>query len=306
MNKPIGNVSAEAIGELGIPLEMYEAMEWAFCAVSSGAAEIPTRQYVSLDASQGNGLVMPAYIRASEDGRFPDIYAVKLFNDIPGNRSAGRATFQGVTILFDVQSGLPLASFDAAALTSLRTGVSAALATHMLARPDATILGLLGAGPQAIRSLQALLPIRQIDEVRVLERHVATVSAYFSNVVSCQSVHELARNSEIIITATNSETALLHLDIVDPTTHVSALGSYRPSMHELGPDLVRESAVFVDNLSALLTSGDLIEVQASVRLFGELVASGERPAGRTLYKSIGSAAQDALAAWTCYQLLGGK
>jgi ornithine cyclodeaminase/alanine dehydrogenase-like protein (mu-crystallin family) len=301
MNKTIGNVSAAAIGELGIPLEMYEAMEWAFCSVASGAAEIPARQYVALESSNGNGLVMPAYIRASDDCQFPDIYAVKLFNDVPGNRSAGR--FQGVTILFDIESGLPLASFDAATLTSLRTGVSTALATHMLARPEAKTLGLIGAGPQAIRSLQALLPMRQISEVRVLERHVDAVSPHFPNVVSCQSVEELARNSEIIVTATNSETALLHLDMVDPTTHVSALGSYRPPMHELAPDLVLASNVWVDNLASLQTSGDFIDVQPDFRLFGEFLQGGATSSGRTLYKSIGSAAQDALAAWTCYQLL---
>jgi ornithine cyclodeaminase/alanine dehydrogenase-like protein (mu-crystallin family) len=59
----------------------------------------------------------------------------------------------------------------------------------------------------------------------------------------------------------------------------------------------------VDNLAALQTSGDFIDVQPDFRLFGEFLQGGATSSGRTLYKSIGSAAQDALAAWTCYQLL---
>lgn len=282
---------------------MYEAMEWAFVAVATGAAQIPPRQYVELEASHGNGLVMPAYIRSSPDGCFPDIYSVKLFNDIPGNRSSGRATFQGITILFDIQTGLPLASFDAAGLTALRTGVSTALATNLLARPNATTLGLIGAGPQALSTLRALLPLRRIDEVKVLERHHKAVSEIVPEAIACASIAELAESSEIIIIATNSEQQLLELNMVDPTTHVSAIGSYRPSMTELAPDLVRESSIWVDNLACLQTSGDMIEVQPTVRLFGEFLADQRTPSGRTLYKSIGSAAQDAIAAWTCYQLL---
>ena len=109
----------------------------------------------------------------------------------------------------------------------------------------------------------------------------------------------------MVVMATNSEASLLSLDMVDSKAHVSAIGSYRPTMRELAPDLVRESSVWVDNLACLQTSGDLIDVQPEVRLFGELLEMGEKVSGRTLYKSIGSAAQDALAAWTCYRLLGG-
>lgn len=295
--------SAKDIARLGVPNAMFDAMEWAFRAVASGAAEIPARQYVSLEASHGNGLLMPAYIRASEDGSYPDVYAVKLFNDIPGNRAAGRARFQGVTILFDIESGLPLATFDASELTALRTGVSTALATHKLADPAATTLGLVGAGPQAIITLRALMKLREIDEVRVLDRHFETIQAIVPNVVSCANVSEVARESHMIVMATNSEAPLLDLDMVDPATHVSALGSYRPTMKELAPDLVKESTVWVDNLASLQTSGDLIEVQPNVHLFGDFLLNKPTPCGRTLYKSIGSAAQDALAAWTCYRLL---
>ncbi len=298
------NISAEEIVGLGYPVEILDAMSWAFRAVASGAAEIPSRQYVSLEASGGNGLVMPAYIRASPDGVFPDIYAVKLFNDIPGNRAAGQARFQGVTILFDIQSGLPLATFDAASLTALRTGVSTALATHRLARPEATVLGLVGAGPQGLSTLRALAVLRPISEVRVMDRHVDAVAAVGLPVVSCSSVAEVADGAEMIVMATNSEAPLLSLDMVGAETHVSEIGSYRPSMRELSPDLVRASAIWVDNLASLETSGDLIDIKPDVRLFGDLMSS-EGVSGRTLYKSIGSAAQDALAAWTCYRLLGG-
>ena len=299
------NISAEEIRGLGIPLEMYEAMDWAFLAVASGAAEIPSRQYIPLEASNGSGLVMPAYIRASPNGMYPDIYAIKLFNDIPGNRDAGRGRFQGVTILFDIQSGLPLATFDAAALTALRTGVSTALATNRLALPDATVVGLVGAGPQGLSTLRALSVLREISEVRVLERHFEVVSAVGLPVIVCSSIAEVADGAGMVVMATNSEASLLSLDMVDSKAHVSAIGSYRPTMRELAPDLVRESSVWVDNLACLQTSGDLIDVQPEVRLFGELLEMGEKVSGRTLYKSIGSAAQDALAAWTCYRLLGG-
>ncbi len=296
-------ISGEDIGRLGYPAEVFEAMRWAFLAVSSGAAEIPARQYVSLHQSQGNGLVMPAYVQSSPDGQYPDVYAVKMFNDIPGNRDAGRATFQGVTVLFNIATGLPLATFDAAALTALRTGVSTAIATDFLANPDASVVGLVGAGPQGLSTLKALSILRTISSVRVLGRHVEAVSKLGLPVVACTDVKEVADGADMIVIATNSGSPLLTLDMVGEGCHVSALGSYRPSMRELESDLVVASQVWVDNLACVETSGDMIGVAVKPELFGGCLSSNVKPEGRTLYKSIGSAAQDALAAWVCYRLL---
>ena len=303
MNQSLSFFSGEDIGRLGYPSEVFDAMRWAFLAVSSGAAEIPARQYVPLHQSQGNGLVMPAYARASPDGRYPDVYAVKMFNDIPGNRDAGRATFQGLTVLFDIATGLPMATFDAAALTALRTGVSTALATDILARPGGSVVGLVGAGPQGLSTLKALSMLRTISSVRVLTRHIAAVSELGFPVVACSDVREVAEGADMVVMATNSGSSLLALEMVGEACHVSALGSYRPSMRELGADLVAASRVWVDNLACMETSGDIIGSGVQPQLFGECLSLNEKPDGRTLYKSIGSAAQDVLAAWFCYKML---
>ena len=306
MNQSLSFFSGEEIDRLGYPAEVFDAMRWAFLAVSSGAAEIPVRQYVSLHQSHGNGLVMPAYVRASPDGRYPDVYAVKMFNDIPGNRDAGRATFQGVTVLFDISTGLPLATFDAAALTALRTGVSTAIATDFLAQISASsVVGLVGAGPQGLSTLRALGLLRTISSVRVLARHVVAVSELGFSVIECSDVAEVAKGADMMVMATNSCSPLLTLDMISDGCHVSALGSYRPAMRELGADLVAASRVWVDNLACLETSGDMINSGVEAQLFGECLSLSEKPRGRTLYKSIGSAAQDALAAWVCYKLLLG-
>ncbi len=303
MAQSLGFISGQEIGRQGYPAEVFDAMRWAFLAVSSGAAEIPARQYVPLHQSQGNGLVMPAYVRASPDGRYPDVYAVKMFNDIPGNRDAGRATFQGVTVLFDIATGLPMATFDAAALTALRTGVSTALATDFLAHPGASVVGLVGAGPQGLSTLRALGSLRTISSVRVLTRHIAAVSDMGFSVIECSDVAEVAKGADMMVMATNSGSPLLTLDMVSDGCHVSALGSYRPTMRELGADLVAASRVWVDNLACMETSGDIIGSGVQPQLFGECLSLGVKSEGRTLYKSIGSAAQDALAAWVCYRLL---
>ncbi len=303
MNQSLGFISGEEIGRLGYPSEVFDAMRWAFLAVSSGAANLPARQYVSLHQSQGNGLVMPAYVRSSPDSKYPDVYAVKMFNDIPGNPAAGRATFQGVTVLFDIASGLPLATFDAAALTALRTGVSTAIATNYFARLGGSVVGLVGAGPQGLSTLKALSMLRTISSVRVLGRHVEAVSKLGFPVIACTDVREVADGAEMVVLATNSGSPLLTLDMVSAGCHVSAVGSYRPTMHELGADLVAASQVWVDNLACVETSGDMIGSGVHPQLFGECLSLSEKPDGRTLYKSIGSAAQDALAAWVCYKML---
>ncbi|MEI7985069.1 MAG: ornithine cyclodeaminase family protein [Armatimonadota bacterium] len=306
MNQSLGYISGEEIRRIGYPTEVFDAMRWAFLAVSSGAATIPPRQYVPLHQSQGNGLVMPAYVRSSPDGQYPDVYAVKMFNDIPGNREAGRATFQGVTVLFDIATGLPLATFDAAALTALRTGVSTAIATDFLAQTSASsVVGLVGVGPQGLSTLRALGLLRTISSVRVLTRHVAAVSELGFPIVECSDVAEVAKGADMVVMATNSGSPLLTLDMISDGCHVSALGSYRPAMRELGADLVAASRVWVDNLACLETSGDMINSGVEAQLFGECLSLSEKPRGRTLYKSIGSAAQDALAAWVCYKLLLG-
>ena len=145
--------------------------------------------------------------------------------------------------------------------------------------------------------------MRTISSVRVLTRHIAAVSDMGFSVIECSDVAEVAKGADMMVMATNSGSPLLTLDMVSDGCHVSALGSYRPTMRELGADLVAASRVWVDNLACMETSGDIIGSGVQPQLFGECLSLNEKPDGRTLYKSIGSAAQDVLAAWFCYKML---
>jgi ornithine cyclodeaminase/alanine dehydrogenase-like protein (mu-crystallin family) len=100
----------------------------------------------------------------------PRVYGAKIVSLHPGNTAKGRPVIQGFVALFDHDTGQPVALVDGTAITALRTAAASGLATRLLARPDASSLGLLGCGVQASSHLEAMCTIRSIRSVRVWGR----------------------------------------------------------------------------------------------------------------------------------------
>lgn len=256
--------------------DAVEAMEHAF----SGEAETPLRSLV------GNSLVMP--------GRLDDIIAVKVVSTVPGNPAGLVTVFAG--------DGSPVGMVDGPTLTAIRTGAVCGLATRLVAREDASVLGMLGAGVMAFDQVEAVRAVRPIETVLVWSRspdNAARLAARVGGEVVADP-DELVSRSDVVSCATPSRAALFSDSSVRAGTHVNAVGAFTPEMAELPPGLVQRAYVIVDDVDAAAAeAGDLIQAGRSPdTTLRDLLAESAPPVSSeaTVFKSVGVAAQDVAAA----------
>ncbi len=240
-------------------------------------------------------------------------YTVKVNAKFP----AARPALRGVVCLHDLASGELLALADSATVTAWRTGLSAALGTHALARPDATAVAVIGAGAQAelvLRGLTALWPVSRLlvhdlDPGRAeafAAGHAAITADRSAGIAADAS--EAARGAEILVLATWSRQPLLHAADARPGMHLTALGADEPGKAELAADLLRASRVIVDDVALAVTMGALGNAGLSPAgtagtlaqvLKGEV--PGRRDAGEiTIYAPVGLPWQDLALTWLAY------
>ncbi|NWG31109.1 MAG: ornithine cyclodeaminase family protein [Rhodocyclaceae bacterium] len=227
--------------------------------------------------------------------------------------TASKAGARFLVHLFDAADGRPLAVIEADFLGMMRTGAAGGIAAKVLSRPDASVVGMIGAGWQAQGQLEALCKVRLIRQVKLFSRHAERcrlASADFSSrfgveVVPVASAEAAVQGSDIVVTITTSATPVVQGDWLAPGTHINAAGSNALIRRELDEKVVgRASLICVDSReTALREAGDLLPALEKGRLHaGQLVELGEivtgiRP-GRvdaqaiTLFESQGMAIQD--------------
>jgi ornithine cyclodeaminase/alanine dehydrogenase-like protein (mu-crystallin family) len=197
---------------------------------------------------------------------------------------------------------------DGTLITEVRTAAVSAVATKYLARPDASVLAILGSGVQARSHLEALRLVRDFQEVRVWSpRHAAAFAEEFG-VQAARSAGEAVRGADVIVTATTSQTPVLEGACLAPGAHINAVGACRPDWQELDDDALHRARIYVDSRAAAAQeSGDVIAggVERVVGEIGEVV-SGAVP-GRTspdeitVFKSLGLAVEDVVTADLVYR-----
>src|SRR6266700_5877236 len=141
---------------------MLDALAAALVLLSSGKASVPPRTAVRLDG----GLlgVMPGHV--------PGVaLESKLVSVFPGNEEHGLPSHQALIALFDENTGAPIAVMDGTYITAIRTGGTAAVAARLLAREDASVLAILGAGAQGWSHLETFPRVRHFKEIRVASRN---------------------------------------------------------------------------------------------------------------------------------------
>ncbi len=293
------------------------AVRAAFEALSGGRAHVPVRQAV-----EGPGITllsMPAFLEGGEEGGGAALGA-KLVTVAAGNRARGIPAIHALVVLLDPETGAPRAALDGEWLTALRTGAGSGVATDLLARPDAEILGVIGAGPQARTQVEAVRAVRSIREVRICSRSgdsaerlaAALAAAGIPGVRAVATSADATRDADVVVTATDSRVPVVQASALRPGVHVNAVGGYRRDMQELPTEVVAAAEVVaVDQVEAALREAgdvwipleadrigreDLVEVgalAAAARVHG-FPPGGSRPpgAGVTIFKSVGNAVQD--------------
>jgi alanine dehydrogenase len=240
-------------------------------------------------------------------------YSVKVNAKFPGARPALR----GVVCLHDLASGELLAMADSATVTAWRTGLSAALGTHTLARADAAALAVIGAGAQAdlvLRGLAALRPLRRLLVTDIDPGQAARFAARRGTTapgIACEIVRDAAtaaRDADMVVLATWARTPLLHMADVRPGTHLTSLGADEPGKAELSTGLLRDSHVIVDDVALAVAMGALGNAGlTSASAAGTLaqVLQGQVPGRRsadeiTIYAPVGLPWQDLALTWMAY------
>jgi len=290
--------------------QAIEKMKEAFVLISGDQAIVPPRIHLDIPEHNGTTLMMPVYIPSSNR---IGLKFLSLFGDNP---ERGLPTIQAVVIVMDATNGRPLALMDGTYLTALRTGAGTGAATDLLARQDAHVAAIFGAGTQGRTQLEAICAVRPINQVYVFDTHpqraeefAREMSEQLSLTINVSESHDVLRQADIICTATTAPTPVFSDNDLKTGVHINAIGSYKPHIREIPGKAVLRAKVVVDHRSSCLSeAGDLlipmgeglIDEEHIYAEIGELV-SGDKP-GRTsdseviLYKSVGNAVQDLVTA----------
>jgi ornithine cyclodeaminase len=248
-------------------------------------------------------------------------FGAKLISVFQGNAAQGKQSHQGLVVLFDPQSGAPVCIVHAGEITAIRTAAASAVATAVLALPDAHRLAIIGCGEQAATHIGAIPKVRHLESVviwgRSRERARAFVERYQSQlpvpISAVATVEEAVAEADIICTVTSTTEPVLKGAWVRPGTHVNLVGSSYAGPTEVDNDLVVRSRFIVDSREGILRQGaeflrakeaGLIGDDHIVAEIGQVLAGeidGRRsPDEITVYKSIGHVVQDLATAWALY------
>jgi len=264
-------------------------MEEALAALEHGEVTFPLRPMVRAPGENHLLGMMPAY----RGGERP-LYSLKTVAVMPDNPAKGLDAHQGTVTLFDGVTGQTLAVMNASPVTAIRTAAVTAVATRRLAREDAKVLAVVGAGVQARSHLEAL---PGFAEVRITSRsrdHAEALAEEFGASVS-GNIEEALDGADVVAFTTNSAEPILRREWLKEGAHVNAVGMGQ----ELDQDTLRDGTLYVDRRESAEVEGKIDPAWIHAEL-GELVvgsAPGRSSAEElTVFRSLGIAVEDLFAA----------
>ncbi len=249
-------------------------------------------------------------------------YACKINSSFFQNRATnGLPNIQGLIVLYDAADGRPLAVMESAEITIKRTGAATAVAAKYLARSDARVATIVGAGLQGAIQLESLSRVRRIEKAFVCDQNPEALAPFAARlgeklkiaVEPCRDLAAAVRASDLVVTCTPSKRWLVGRDMVSPGAFVAGVGADSAHKQELEPRLLAQTSVVTDLTAQCAEVGDLHHAivaglmrAADVR--GELgqVIIGQAPARRDaqeiiIYDATGTALQDVAAAVLVYE-----
>jgi ornithine cyclodeaminase len=241
----------------------------------------------ALVAAAGDGVIFPAVLAhgSSAMNRFsiksastPDFAGLKVGSFWPANSERGLPRHNSLILLFDQSIGKVEWVIEAGKVNAYRTAAADAVAADVLARADASVLTIFGAGNQALYECLAIARIRPISQVLVVAREPAKGEAFVAALkaermeASCVDPREACQRADIVVTATPSRMPLFDADWIRPGTHVASMGSDAAGKQELPPALFDRAALFCDLPSQAVVMGDLQHFSGDPR---SIVAIGD-------------------------------
>jgi ornithine cyclodeaminase len=284
--------------------------------VTPEIAEEATRE-AYLAAAAPDGAIFPVvkgHIGGPENrfsiksGSTPVVAGFKVGSYRPENARAARPAHSSCILLFDHATGQIDTLIEASVANGYRTAAGNALAVQYLAWPQAAHLAVFGAGHQARFECEAVMRVRHISSVSIVNRDQARAQELAAHLqervdVSICSAKEACQRADIIVTATASTTSLFEADWVKPGAHISCMGADAVGKQELPNELLHRAELYCDFAPQSLVLGEFQHVRrAAEEGRVTIVNLGEVIAGRasrsqaseviTVFDSSGIALQD--------------
>ncbi len=292
-----------------------DLMQTAFSILSDKSAYVPPRVVMSTQDHKMSIFFKPAFL-----SRYQRL-SIKILSQIHENLNSSMPTIKGTVLLMDMVTGQILSICDGNYVTALRTGAASGIATRYLALPGASTAAIFGCGAQGTSQLEAIMAVRTIKMVYLfdqLQNKAVRLAEKFNPGSSPEFIINpdvsVLKNADIICTATPSPNPLFHLRDLKPGVHINAIGSYRPDMNEIDPEILGQCRIYLDDAPACIhESGDLMNPMKSGIIkktdiqgeIGELMAGSitgrQSPSDITLFKSVGNAIQDFFIANEAYE-----
>ena len=290
--RPPVTILTEADLRAFVPLDLnaIACVEDAFRALATRAVAMPPILRLDIPEHRGEVDVKTAHIPGF------DHFAIKISPGFFGNPALGLPSTNGMMVVLSARTGLVQALLlDNGYLTDVRTAAAGAVAARHLARPEAAVAAILGAGMQARMQLQALSLVRPIRAVRVWARDPSRAATFAAEagaalglpVRAAGTVAEATRGADLVVTTTPAERPILTASDLSPGAHVTAMGSDAEHKNEIAPALLARAHYVADRLAQTRRLGELhhaiaagaVAADAAFPELGQIVA-GEAP-GRT-------------------------
>ncbi|MEM7547817.1 MAG: iminosuccinate reductase BhcD [Pseudomonadota bacterium] len=231
----------------------------------------------------------------------------------PGNDAKGLTNHQSTVFLFDADTGKVSAIVGGNLLTALRTAAASSVSIKHLSRPDAKVLGMIGAGHQAVFQMRAAVEQRPIEKVIGWNYHPEMLSRLADTAeelglpFEAVDLDRLGAEADVIITITSSFDAILRDAQVTPGTHIACMGTDTKGKQEVEAALVARATVFTDEIAQSTSIGECqhavaggLIADSAINEIGSVI-NGDHP-GRasadeiTLFDGTGVGLQDLAAA----------
>ncbi len=235
-------------------------VENAFRALATLPVAMPAVVRLDIPEHRGEVDVKTAYVPGI------DGFAIKISPGFFDNPKLGLPSLNGMMVLLSARTGLVEALLlDNGYLTDIRTAAAGAVAAKHLARQDASVAAIFGAGVQARLQLEALMLVRPIRRARIWARDAAKANAAAAElsgllgiaVEAVADARQAAEDADIVVTTTPAEQPILSADWLRPGQHVTAMGSDSEHKNEIDPRAFARARYVADSLRQTRLLGEL-------------------------------------------------
>lgn len=293
-------IDGKKLDEILTPKDAVKAVKEAFSLYYQGKLSQPPRQVLTI---KGNWW---GVMTSSTDFSV----VVKVVNVINENPKRGLPSVQGIVLLLSPDTGEILAVIDGTILTAIRTAAASVLSTELSYGTKINTLGIIGAGLEAYYHAKVAQGYLSVSKILVTARKS---HFEFAKKIGAEAVdlEKLLKESDVIYATTSSRTPVVLGKYLKEDFHVSSIGAHTPDSRELDDETIaRAKTYLVDSLDAVSKeTGDYIQPKSSglldkvkVMEIGKVITEGIKVERPSIFKTVGIAAEDNLAAYYAYKL----